>query len=509
MAPSQTTIPQLSLLRGSFVHEVAHISQQLPEFRAKLQEHLGLFQEQEGYDYPLPLAAGTYVGDEKLIAINPAALSTVIGSFQRLTQQTAAAVREDLLRHGPSWQHLSAKERSATLLRLAAHLRTNSLEFIAATIIETGLTAQDASREIAHAIEYFEYYSREAVKLGTASLGTVQTQPRATTLRHVPIGAGYIFPSPRSPLKSLAYGAALALASGNSIVICPPENGSLVAQRFTEYINKLAKGACYVLPLASAGDLQHLFPLDFAICLRADIAAAIARNSIAPTASTHWILPRHCPLFIGNDADIGQATDHLYKALLSYNGQGFVRFQHVFGSRSKLETLQNALLQKLKGIAIGNPTETAVALGPLGTEHYFRDYTVAVGDGASTAPKDGYFATPAIVNASRSFDFRTETIGPWLAFHDVESEHDFATIYNAEWRDGVLGLITQDARLVEFVEQSVQSRHLLLNTTDIALDFELVPQDPFAFANSSFVSPFSEALLHFRKLTSFHRAPAA
>lgn len=128
---------------------------------------------------------------------------------------------------GPTWGNSSTAERSQLLANIAQRLRVRRTDLIGAMVADTGKTIPEADTEVSEAIDFAEYYRRNA-----------ETLMYLEDLRFKPKGTVLIAPPWNFPCSIPAGGILAALAAGNCVIFKPAQESVLVgwilAQTFWE-----------------------------------------------------------------------------------------------------------------------------------------------------------------------------------------------------------------------------------------------------------------------------------
>ncbi|MFN2322681.1 MAG: aldehyde dehydrogenase family protein, partial [Trueperaceae bacterium] len=158
-------------------------------YRAALEE-VG---ERLGATWPLVIGGQRMATDGTFPSVDPCAPDRIVG-------YAAAAGADDVDRAYaaaeaafPVWSRWSAAERARALHKLAAVLRRRKLELCAWETYEAGKNWREADGDVAEAIDFVEYYAREALELEPPRVTTpVPGEDNVTTLE--PIGVGLVIP---------------------------------------------------------------------------------------------------------------------------------------------------------------------------------------------------------------------------------------------------------------------------------------------------------------------------
>src|SRR5262249_34913745 len=87
----------------------------------------------------------------------------------------------------PSWRDAPWKARAGVLFRAAAILRDQRDELTALEVYEAGKPVAEADADVCEAIDFCEFYAREALRIG-AGVPIVQAPGERNTYRYQPRG---------------------------------------------------------------------------------------------------------------------------------------------------------------------------------------------------------------------------------------------------------------------------------------------------------------------------------
>ena len=104
---------------------------------------------------------------DKLPSVNPANPSEVIGTICQASTKEIDLAIEAAKKAAPAWKALSPEERAGFLLKAAEIARKEIFTLSAWQTLEVGKQYDQAQADVAEAIDFLEYYAREAVRLGT------------------------------------------------------------------------------------------------------------------------------------------------------------------------------------------------------------------------------------------------------------------------------------------------------------------------------------------------------
>jgi 1-pyrroline-5-carboxylate dehydrogenase len=135
----------------------------------------------------------------------------------------------------PRWAHLPPAERARAAVRLAGELRRRRWELAALETLEAAKNWVEADADVAEAIDFCEYYARQALELARP----VPTHPWPGELNQSwlqPLGAGVVISPWNFPLAILTGMTMGPVAAGNTVVLKPSSQTPMIAAAFMEAV---------------------------------------------------------------------------------------------------------------------------------------------------------------------------------------------------------------------------------------------------------------------------------
>ena len=129
-----------------------------------------------------------------------------------------------------SWKRQPVDVRAGLLLKAAELLRERKHEFSAVMILEVGKTWAEADADTAEAIDFLEFYAREAYRYAGEQPIT-QIESEQNDLVYIPLGVGAVIPPWNFPLAIMAGMTTAAVVTGNTVVLKPSSDSPWIAYR--------------------------------------------------------------------------------------------------------------------------------------------------------------------------------------------------------------------------------------------------------------------------------------
>jgi 1-pyrroline-5-carboxylate dehydrogenase len=115
-----------------------------------------------GRDYPLVIGGQRITGLATFDSTNPAHKDQLLARFQKGTRAHVDQAIDAAWKAFESWKRQPVDVRAGLLLRAAKLMRERKHEFSAVMIFEVGKTWAEADADTAEAIDFMEFYAREA-----------------------------------------------------------------------------------------------------------------------------------------------------------------------------------------------------------------------------------------------------------------------------------------------------------------------------------------------------------
>jgi len=220
------------------------VTQRLPDFRNEPFTDFGdptraeamraailRVKQQLGQSYGLRLGGEEMDVEATLTSTSPAHPELVVGRHAEadaLVVPRAVAAAEAAF---GEWSARPVEERAELLLRVAKAMRDRKFEFCAWLVWEAGKNWAEADADTAEAIDFMEFYAREALRLAGAR-PPIQLPGERNELAYVPLGVGAVIPPWNFPLAIMAGMTTAAIVTGNTVVLKPSPLAPTIAARF-------------------------------------------------------------------------------------------------------------------------------------------------------------------------------------------------------------------------------------------------------------------------------------
>lgn len=185
-----------------------------------------------GAHFPLVIGGEMVETSNRIISTNPSQSRQVVGS-------TASAGRGEALRaigaaKGAfrAWRRLAADERAEFLDLTAGALAAKKFELAAWQVYECGKPWAEADADVCEAIDFCRYYAAEMRRLSVPQHCDVPGEENSYFYR--PRGVSVVIAPWNFPLAILTGMTVAALVTGNTVIMKPAEQSSIIAAQLME-----------------------------------------------------------------------------------------------------------------------------------------------------------------------------------------------------------------------------------------------------------------------------------
>ena len=269
------------------------------------------------------------------------------------------------------WRAQGARGRGRVLRGAAALLRERMPSLVEMETLSTGRPRREFEAQLGRVPEWLEYHA----SLAESAEGSVPPMADATDhlaiVRRRPLGVCALITPFNHPLLIAVKKVAVALATGNTVVVKPPEiaPGSVVelARALTDAgAPPGAINVCTGLGEVAGKALvehPHVAKVDFT----GGTAAGRVIGALAGAQVKHYCaeLGGNAPVLVFDDADIDEAVNGVAFAAFVASGQTCVSAKRILVHQPIFDAFVARLVAKTNGLRLGAPLDLATQIGPL------------------------------------------------------------------------------------------------------------------------------------------------
>ncbi len=454
--------------------------------RQAMEQALAQVRARLGREHDLIIGGERIRCDRKLKSFNPSKPSEVVGVFQKATEPLVHKAVTAAEAAYQTWSQRTAEERVSLLLRLSQIMQERRLELAAWMVFEVGKSWVEADADVAEAIDFCEFYAREALRLGSPQEVT-PVDGEKNHVYYIPLGVGVIVPPWNFPLAILTGMTTAAVVTGNTAIVKPSSDAPAIAAQLVEMVEQAGFPPGVVNFLtgsgAEVGDVLVSHPRVRFIAFTGSKEVGLRINELAAKVPPGQIWVKRAILEMGGkDAIIVDTESNLDEAAAGVvtSAFGFQGQKCSACSRAiVLEPVYDTFVEKLKQVTErtikeGDVEDGGVNFGPVVNQRACESILeyIRIGQkegrlvtGGGRPPGEGYFIHPTIIADvdSKARIAQEEIFGPVLAVIKARDYEEALAIAN-DTQYGLTGAVYTDneARLAE-AERKFHVGNLYLN----------------------------------------------
>ena len=484
---------------------VANFSDEGP--RHRMQDSLGRVAGDLGRVYPLVIAGQRIETQLHAPSRNPARLSQVVGiACVAPVEMADRAVQAATDAFGP-WSHTPVETRARYLVKTAAILRRRAYTFAAWIVLESSKNWYEAYADVAEAIDFLEFYAREAGRWFQPGPTTPWPGEENEVFRQS-IGVGAIISPWNFPLAILCGMTAAAIVTGNTVVLKPAEQTPVIAAKFMELLESASLPPGVVNLLFGAGEIvgealtTHPQIRFVSFTGSKDVGLHINQRIAVPQPGQKWIkrgifeMGGKNAIVVDSDVNLDLAASEIIVSAYGFQGQKCSACSRLIAVDAIYDTLLDKVVERASKLTVGDPSNFSNYLGAVIDDAAYNKIIgyIAIGrsegqvllGGTDTEETNegGYFVHPAVIAdvAPSARIAQEEIFGPVLAVMRAGSFEEAMTIANST-EFGLTGALYSNNRAhLEYARHEFNVGNLYLNRkcTGAAVDVQ-----PFGGFNMS------------------------
>ena len=456
------------------------------ENRDALAKAISRVHDQIGQTY-LPVIDGHPQATEQYLdSINPSSFTEVIGRVGMATTDQARLAVAAARKAFDTWRDAPVAERAGLLRRVAGWFRDHRWDLAAWIILETGKPWREADADVAEAIDFCEYYALEAERLDSPRHRDVPGEENRYF--YEPRGVAVIIAPWNFPLAILTGMTAAAVVTGNSAIMKPAEQSSVVGAKLMEAFHAAGAppGVVQFVPgigeelgpvftshpdvalLAFTGSLKVAMLLNEQAARLPDGATQV-KKIIAEMGGKNAII-------VDSDADLDEAVRGVVDSAFGYAGQKCSACSRVIVLESIYDAFLARLIEATRSLTVAPATNPGASLGPVIDAEAYKRIQRAIQTGENQArlafhydvgklAESGYYIGPTIFTdvPESSALAQEEIFGPVLAVMKATTIEDALRIANGTRYALTGGIYSRSPSTLETVKRRFRVGNLYVN----------------------------------------------
>lgn len=449
---SPSPIPPFSLSLPPLFSNIPDTDFIILKNRELMKETINDFKNHFDKSYPLVINGERVSTSSFVSLVNPSNTNEIIGKVAQASVAHADNAIEKAKEAFQFWQNTPTSERAKILQKAADIMKEKRFELAAIMIVEEGKPWREADGDVSEAIDFLNYYSIEAKKLFTEEK-LLSPQGEENYSIYKPRGVAVIISPWNFPLAILTGLSSAALICGNTVILKPAKQASIIAYKYLEILEEasLPKGVCNYLPgegkVIGNYLVQHKNINLIAFTGSMEVGLSINNLAAEQKEGQDFVKKVICEMggknaiVIDNDADLDEAVKGVIYSAFGYAGQKCSACSRVIVVKEIYEKFLERLVYAAKSIKVGPACEPASYYGPLIDKSAFENTLkyIEIGKkegkllaGGELISKDGYFISPTIFSDvhPNSTIAQEEIFGPVLSLIKAENFKEAISIAN-------------------------------------------------------------------------------
>jgi len=331
---------------------------------------------------------------------------------------------------GKEWAQRAPRER-AEILRKCWELLSARKQDIAEYIVrENGKALPDAIGETSYAIEFFRWYSEEAVR----NYGEILESPvggNKIVVMQQPIGVSVLVTPWNYPAAMATRKIAPAIAAGCPVILKPASDTPLTALLVAEILTKagIPPGIMNVIPSRRSGEvvsamLHHPAVRKLSFTGSTEVGRSLLKEAADCVVNCSMELGGNAPFLVFDDADIDSAVAGAMIAKMRNGGEACTAANRFYAHERVYDEFAEKFSAAMAAFKVGPGLEPGVELGPMVNEWAIKDIDTLVQDattkgsevltGGAPLDRTGYYYPPTVLSnvPADANILREEVFGP-------------------------------------------------------------------------------------------------
>ncbi|HLF43152.1 MAG TPA: aldehyde dehydrogenase family protein [Acidimicrobiia bacterium] len=413
------------------------------DLNVSFEEAVGTAPSRLGATHPLIINGERRATEATAEEFSPIDSEILIGRYSLATNDDIDDAMAAARAFASEWEAWGWERRRDLMLRAADIMEERAFEMAADMAFEIGKNRLEALGDIAETVEFFRYYARQITEHHGFVTSLASLSPQETNTSVLRPWGVWVVISPFNFPMALAAGPSIgALITGNTVVVKPSRQGALMTLEFHSVMEEagLPPGALHVVTGDSkAGDYLAHHPDVDGLTFTGSYPVGM---HLYRTVNEKRPKPVICemggknPVVVTATADLDKAATGVMRSAFGLSGQKCSAASRVYVERSVYDDFVAILVEKTEQLAVGNPLQRDVYMGPVIDQGVVDKFRRAVAEvessggnvlaGGEVIEDDGLdrgnFVQPTVATAPfDSWIWKEELFMPFLAIGPVDS----------------------------------------------------------------------------------------
>ncbi len=436
-------------------------------------------------EWPLVIGGQRVTTGDWIDSFDPCLKSRRVGRVARAGQAEAERALESAWQAFADWSRWRPEERARLLLKAAGLLRRHKHLFSATMIYEAGKTWPEADGDTAEAIDFLEYYAREALRLAQP-VALPRLAGEDNDMLYLPLGVGVVIPPWNFPMAITLGMTAAAIVTGNTAILKPASLTPIIAARFVDLLEEagLPPGVVNFVPGSGAevGDYLVAHPRTRFVSFTGsrEVGTHIYALAAQVQPGQRWLkrvvaeMGGKDAVIVDETADLDAAAEGITVSAFGFQGQKCSAASRAIVLDPVYGDVLSQVARRAEALRLGPAEDPASQVAAVIDENQFNKIMsyMDVGQregrlvvGGEPNGSDGWFIQPTVF-ADIAEDARLaqeEIFGPVLSFIRARDYDHALAIANSTEYGLTGGVFSRDRRRLERARAEFEVGNLYLN----------------------------------------------
>jgi 1-pyrroline-5-carboxylate dehydrogenase len=423
--------------------------------RKQMDDAIAAVEAEAGREYDLLIGGVPTKGDGTFRSINPSEKTQVLGLFQKATPALAEkAIRAADVAY-EQWSRVPPGDRADYIFHAAEVMKRRRIELGATMVLEEGKNWIEADADVCEAIDFLEFYGREAIRYAVEQPLT-EIPGEQNSYFYIPLGVGIVIPPWNFPLAILVGMTSASIVTGNTVILKPSSDSPLIARKFVEILEeiKLPAGVCNFVT-GSGGAIgstlvEHPRTRFVSFTGSREVGLSIVEGAARTSPGQMWIkrviaeMGGKDAIIVDREADLDAAAKGVCVSAFGFQGQKCSACSRAIVDAAIYDAFLEKLVAEARKITVGPVKHHKNWMGPVINQKAMDSILKYAGVGQKEGGRlltgghavegvgDGFFFEPTIIADVKSRDTigQEEIFGPVLAVLRAQDYDDAIRIAN-------------------------------------------------------------------------------
>lgn len=455
--------------RNKLKHALERVDQKIKK------QELRCFPIINGYELKTPTVYERWDPSEKTCLVG----KVHFASLEHVRQALECATRAQ-----PAWAAVAAEKRAEIIKRVSELMRNNWHDLSALILREAGKPWREADADVAEAVDFCDYYADQALLLDKPRK-TMEVPGEDNIYLYEPRGVCVVISPWNFPLAIACGMSVAALVTGNSLILKPAEQTSLIAYHFAKILLQAGVPTEVVSFLPGVGEeigraLVESPKVDM-ICFTGskNVGLEILRTAAEVRPGQRNVkkvvaeMGGKNAIIVDSDADLDETLKGVLYSAFGFSGQKCSACSRLIVVEELYEALLKRLSQAASDVIVGKASEPATLVGPVIDQEAQTRIKSVIETASKTVkiaasapvPQDGYFVSPTIFRDVARSDslWREEIFGPVLAVTRAKDFEEALQFANDSQYALTGGVFSRNPKHIELAKCAFKVGNLYIN----------------------------------------------